>query len=267
MTHQKENGTTPIANSLIEAIAQADLSKRELKILLVVIRRTYGFNRKTAPMSASFVASATGLDRAHIARTIAGMVQRNILTCERTHGPNVIGLNKRFFPVPASAKTALSPGAKTATVGSAKTATVGVAETATVVLPKQPHKKDTSKDTSKDTPLPPTLDPLVWQEFLTHRKEKRSSMTATAQRRALLMLGRQPDPTACVVQSLEAGWTGIFELKPRSNGNGNGHARGTGHRGQRTTADIERDAIAALERAEGGSGDGPAVGPDGRPLW
>ena len=99
-THQTENGFTRIADSLLDALALADLSKRELKILLVVLRRTYGFQKKHAPLSASFIAQATGIQRQHIASTISAMVQRGILHREHTQHANLLGINKAWFPSP-----------------------------------------------------------------------------------------------------------------------------------------------------------------------
>ena len=40
---QTEKGFTKIANELFDKILQTDFNKRELKILLSIIRYTYGF--------------------------------------------------------------------------------------------------------------------------------------------------------------------------------------------------------------------------------
>lgn len=71
-------------------------------------------------------------------------------------------------------------------------------------------------------PLPEGLDPEIWEEFRKHRREKRAVLTPTAEKRALAKLERMrasgTDPTEAVRQSLENGWTGIFEPKEKANG-------------------------------------------------
>lgn len=43
-----ENGFTRIANELLEAIAQANVSKSELRVLVALVRQSYGWQRKDA---------------------------------------------------------------------------------------------------------------------------------------------------------------------------------------------------------------------------
>ena len=53
---QLEDGYTRISNQIIEAIGSMDLNAAEYKVLLCVFRYTYGFNRKSHTLSASFIA-------------------------------------------------------------------------------------------------------------------------------------------------------------------------------------------------------------------
>lgn len=41
-----DDGYTRIANELLEAVMAADLTARQLKVVLAVIRKTYGFGKK-----------------------------------------------------------------------------------------------------------------------------------------------------------------------------------------------------------------------------
>ncbi len=43
---QTDNGFTSIANELYEAILKAPLTARQLKVVLLIIRYTYGFKRR-----------------------------------------------------------------------------------------------------------------------------------------------------------------------------------------------------------------------------
>ena len=61
---QLEDGYVRIANELLEAIIRAPLSKRELMIVLAVVRKTYGYGKKTDDISLSQLAQMTGVDEA-----------------------------------------------------------------------------------------------------------------------------------------------------------------------------------------------------------
>jgi len=273
MTHQMENGFTRIADSLLDALALADLSKRELKIMLVVLRRTYGFGKKHAPLSASFIAQATGIQRQHIASTISAMVQRGILHREHTQHANLLGINKAWFPSPETV-TVGSP--ETGTVASPKTGTPTVPKTGTPHVPKQVHKRETSIDTSKD--IPPISPPFA--EFWTKYPRKVAKSKAAAAWRLLKQSERdaafaalpswpfQPDPQFqphAATWLRQRRWEDEPDTAPTTTtrSNGNGRTNGTGHRGQRTTADILDDANAADAAYEAGQGYGSAMDQDG----
>lgn len=76
---QKENGFTPIAHEILEAIQQFKFTLNELKIILCVLRYTYGFNRKSHSMSLSFFENHTGLSRSRINKAIKNLVNNNVL--------------------------------------------------------------------------------------------------------------------------------------------------------------------------------------------
>lgn len=52
-TPQLENGYIRIANELLEAIMRSGMNIREIRLVFVVIRHTYGYNRKAAKIMES----------------------------------------------------------------------------------------------------------------------------------------------------------------------------------------------------------------------
>lgn len=77
---QKENGYTPISNELIEKLAgAAALSARELRVLLVIMRKTWGWKKKKDRISLGQVATLTGIGRQHISTIVASLVKRGYL--------------------------------------------------------------------------------------------------------------------------------------------------------------------------------------------
>ncbi len=53
----------------------------------------------------------------------------------------------------------------------------------------------------------------AWALWERHRKEKRNTLTSTTKEKQLSFLEKQPDPMACINQSIEKGWVGLFEFK------------------------------------------------------
>ena len=56
-----DDGYTRIANELLEAVMAADLTARQLKVVMAVIRKTYGFGKKFDRVSNTQIAAMTGI--------------------------------------------------------------------------------------------------------------------------------------------------------------------------------------------------------------
>ena len=96
---QKENGYTSISNELLEQIYRRRFSASQLKILLLVIRFTYGFNRKTAALSNTFIASGTGMHEITVSKEVGTLLRDNVLKLHKNptfHNSRVIGINKDY---------------------------------------------------------------------------------------------------------------------------------------------------------------------------
>jgi phage replication O-like protein O len=79
---QKENGYTAIANEIIEHLSFPGISGSEYRILLVVIRKTYGFQKKSDRISLSQFQIATQMNRAQAVETLKELVHKRILVKE-----------------------------------------------------------------------------------------------------------------------------------------------------------------------------------------
>ena len=96
---QKENGYTSIANELLEQFYRRRFSSSQLKILLLVIRFTYGFNRKTAALSNTFIASGTGMHEITVSKEVGTLLRDNVLKLHKKpsfHNSRIIGINKDY---------------------------------------------------------------------------------------------------------------------------------------------------------------------------
>ena len=96
---QLENGHTRIANELLEKIYQDDFTMREIRIILAVIRFTFGFQRKAASLSLRFLSHATGIKYRHTQTTVSNLIAKNILIIKSDSigiKSRVIQLNKDY---------------------------------------------------------------------------------------------------------------------------------------------------------------------------
>jgi phage replication O-like protein O len=76
---QLEKGYTKIANEILERMALTKLSPTQFRLILVIWRYTYGFNRKDHEMSLSFLAEATGIHKQRVKQELDKLIESNII--------------------------------------------------------------------------------------------------------------------------------------------------------------------------------------------
>lgn len=76
---QLEDGYTRIANELLDALVRADLTATQLRIMLAIVRETYGFNRKTVTIGYQALSTRYGIHRPLLIREMAALVDRQYL--------------------------------------------------------------------------------------------------------------------------------------------------------------------------------------------
>lgn len=94
---QAEKGFTKIADEILEAMARIKLSPTQYRVLFIVWRYTYGFNRKEHNLSLGFIAKATGCDKRQLQREIKKLEERNIIHQNIKNGSyRIIKFNKNY---------------------------------------------------------------------------------------------------------------------------------------------------------------------------
>jgi phage replication O-like protein O len=77
---QREDGHTRIANEIMEALGHIRIPGEAVQVLWVILRQTYGWNKKTDAISLSQFMKKTGLLRQHVADNIKKLIKMNIIT-------------------------------------------------------------------------------------------------------------------------------------------------------------------------------------------
>lgn len=116
---QKENGYVTIANELAERFSLAGMNGSEHRILWVVLRKTYGFNKKQDYISLTQFQKNTGMGRNQVVDTIRSLVGKRVLLKENS----IYGLNKDYETWVVHKR--VLGGQKTPTVGGKRPPKVG----------------------------------------------------------------------------------------------------------------------------------------------
>lgn len=93
---QIEKGYTRLANELLEALCRCRVSRRELSIMLAVIRLTYGWNRATSIISQRALERVTEIDRRNVQRLVKGLHLKRMLIVKIEGQIRYVSINKNY---------------------------------------------------------------------------------------------------------------------------------------------------------------------------
>lgn len=85
-----DDGFTRIANELLEAVMHAGLSQHQLLVLMAIMRKTYGFNKKSDWVSNEQLSDMTGLAATRCSTAKNELIRMSVLTQSGRH----VGINK-----------------------------------------------------------------------------------------------------------------------------------------------------------------------------
>jgi phage replication O-like protein O len=141
---QVEDGYMPIANELLEAILRYPFGKRHLKVLLALMRKTYGYRKKADELSATQIANMTGIPRQHVAQALVELSRMRVVLKQDGKHANSLSINKNYGQW-GSPKT----GQGSPETGQSQNRTSASPETGQGVVLKQDTQKTTPKNNSK----------------------------------------------------------------------------------------------------------------------
>ncbi|EFZ1718741.1 replication protein [Shigella flexneri] len=221
-----DDGYTRFANELLEAIASADLTARQLKVMLAYVRKTYGFNKKTDRIADEQIAQLTGLSRQNVNKAKKELISMNCLFMDG----NKIGVNSEVSAWQFSKCLQVSNFvSKLETKNVSKLETLNVSKLEThkrhslktkenINKPPISPKKVSQKFDPLETELPDWLSAETWLSWVTYRKEiGKSIKSKQSVTQAINVLSRSLEkgytPEEIINQSIASGWQGIFEPK------------------------------------------------------
>lgn len=227
-----DDGFTRIANELLEAVMRAGLSQHQLLVFMAVMRKTYGFNKKSDWVSNEKLSELTGILPHKCSAAKSVLVKRGILT----QTGRVIGINKTVsewssLPVKGTEKKTYLKKVTLPESGKKSLPESGNAYYPNKVNTKDKHTKD-NKDNINNPPkspravsfdalavqLPDWLSAEIWSSWVAYRRDLKkpikSQQTVT---QAINLLDRCRlngySPEEIINQSIANGWQGLFEPK------------------------------------------------------
>lgn len=76
---QLSNGYTEIAHEVLEALYAHDFTAKEFRIILLLIRRTWGWKKKIDSFSVKDVSDTLGFPKERVRETLTGLIHRNVV--------------------------------------------------------------------------------------------------------------------------------------------------------------------------------------------
>lgn len=85
-----EDGFMRVANEITDSLLMADLTVRQLKVMLAIMRKTYGFNKSMDRLTNTQIAAMTGIHHTHVCAAKRQLIERKFLIADGVK----IGVNK-----------------------------------------------------------------------------------------------------------------------------------------------------------------------------
>lgn len=227
-----EDGYTRIANELLEAVMLAGLSQHQLLVFMAVMRKTYGFNKKSDWVSNEQLSALTGILSHKCSAAKSALVKRGIFS----QSGRSVGINKTVSEWANSPESGKKIKHYLKEVTLPESGKKSLPESGNDTYPNQVNtkdkhtkdKKDNSNKTNKtpkpvsfdpnNSPLPEWLSSSLWSSWVSYRhdlkKPIKSQQTVTQSINLLERCrnnGYQPEEI--INQSIANGWQGLFEPK------------------------------------------------------
>jgi phage replication O-like protein O len=234
---QVEDGHCDIANELLEAIIKTHFNSEEHSIFWTIVRKTYGWHKKSDRISFSQLEELTGMNRWNIAPTLKRLITRGIIIRTGEGQTLDYGIQKDYENWKPLSKQITKPLSNLITVGemeplsnSGKPLSIlekPLSKQITKPLSKQILTKENktkqiqNKRKGYGGNIPEWINKETWEAYLEMRREKKKPPIPRAVELIIkkldeLRLAGQ-DVKEILNQSIINSWTDIYPLKQGGN--------------------------------------------------
>ncbi len=196
---QLENGYTRISNEILEVLATTNLNGTQRRILDIVFRQTYGYQRKEHDLSITFIAKATNIHKKQIQRELTALIERKIITVvsgATFNKSRVIAFNKNYNEWLDNGEVAkkLPPNRSNTHTGSEIVPSTG-SELATQIKKKENIKENRTNSFSVGANTTKTISKKDYEDFFEkvwklYPNKKGKSAVSKKSKKAIYELGK-----------------------------------------------------------------------------
>ena len=144
---QTKNGYTKIANEILDALCSIRIPGEARQCLDVVLRKTYGFQKKIDAIPLSQFCTVTGLKKPNVCRSLRKLINMNIIVVEKDNANTTKYLFNKDFETWTTLSKRITLSKKT-TLSKRIT---NVIKKDNESLSKKIHSKENTKETTKET--------------------------------------------------------------------------------------------------------------------
>jgi phage replication O-like protein O len=220
---QKENGYTPIANEIMDALCKYRIPGECRQVLDCIFRMTYGFSRKEVEISNNQISVMTGLSRQNVIRSLNWLDSKLILSRLKTESnkTNVLKFNKNYTEWKrVDSKLSLS---KVDSRPSLKVDSELIQNANPTIIFKTNKTRETKK-TKKSFFVPSGeslksnghswLDASAWDDFVQHRNDLKKPLSELSVKKSLSFLSQYKNRQKEIIDtSIRSRWQGLFPPK------------------------------------------------------
>lgn len=87
------DGFVAVPNDMMDALLSADLTGRQLKMALAIIRKTIGFGKAEDDCTITQLAEVAGIDRSDASRAIQSLIDANVVSARKGRHGQVVRVN------------------------------------------------------------------------------------------------------------------------------------------------------------------------------
>jgi len=213
---QCENGYTRFANELLDAMIRTRLPGQEIRVMLAVARKTYGFGKKEDQISYGQLAKLTDIPRSRVIEHVKSLVSKKGLGSlnNGTRKPPTLWINKDFEQWMPSPKKETSPNHETIPSPN---------HVSNLVPITRPTKERKKKEKEIRVVLPDWIPLERYREFLEMRKKIKKPATPRAEQLIIKELAKLKEqgfePVEVLEQSIRNDWQDVYPIKEKGYGN------------------------------------------------
>lgn len=212
MGPQCEDGYTKIANELLDALCSIRIPGESMQIFLVILRKTYGYGKKSDRIALSQFAELSGIVKTHVSRAIVKLESMNMIVTQKGNAITQKGnctattyeINKHYSTWLSLPKKVTLPKK-----------VINVTQKGNPPLPKKVNTKEkTTKERKKEGLLKICS---TWKDYIDMRKKIGHPLTEKAMSLAITkldtLLKAGHDPVEVMEQSIFHSWQSFYEIK------------------------------------------------------